>query len=305
MKSRLIPLILAITTCAGIHASSFAQERPVWVYFTDKGPAMLAKATAVSCGISDEAVARRMRSLGKSEVVDFCDLPVNQEYIDKVVRCGAKIRTVSRWLNAVSIAIAPDQLSTLRTLQFVASITPVAYRRAQPLHIEPAPEKSSSVLSHQLDYGNSTDQVEVINVPRVHEVWVDGTGMITGELDNGFRWREHEALKNLHVFAEYDFIQKDSITENQNGDISGQDEHGTLTLSTFAGFMPGKLIGPAFRSSFYLAKTEDNRSETHAEEDNWVQVLNGWRRRASPSSTARSDITPSTTAPDIRGQTGI
>ena len=48
------------------------------------------------------------------------------------------------------------------------------------------------------------------------------------------------------------------------------DAHGTNTLSTLGGYAPGQLVGPAYAAAFILAVTEDVRSETPVEEDNWA-----------------------------------
>lgn len=50
----------------------------------------------------------------------------------------------------------------------------------------------------------------------------------------------------------------------------GVGTHGTMTLSSIAGYLPGTLIGTAYRSSYLLAKTENTESETPLEEDNWI-----------------------------------
>ncbi len=142
--------------------------------------------------------------------------------------------------------------------------------------------------SYSLDYGLSLEQVELINVPKVHDVWIDGTDIIVGVLDVGFRWRTHEALKNLRVLGEYDFINGDTDTENQPGDPYGQDSHGTVTFSTLAGFKQGMLIGPAFNASFYLAKTEVTGSETQIEEDYWAEGIE-WLE-ANGASVASSSL---------------
>ena len=97
--------------------------------------------------------------------------------------------------------------------------------------------------------------------------------MLVGMLDSGFRWRVHESLNTRHVIAEHDFIFNDDTTANQAGDASNQDQHGTLTMSTLGGYMPGKLIGPAFDADFILAKTEYIPTETRIEEDHWAAAI--------------------------------
>lgn len=97
--------------------------------------------------------------------------------------------------------------------------------------------------------------------------------MLLCMLDTGF-YRHHEALNHLRILAEWDFVHGDSITENQPGqDSLNQDEHGTITLSTVGGFKEGNLIGPAYGALFALAKTEWVPSETQIEEDWWTQGI--------------------------------
>jgi hypothetical protein len=254
-----------------------AQERALWVFFTDK-PAVSTVRGAVTpemCGLSATAVERRSIALHGGPVVDMADLPVNSSYVDALKSLGAKVRVVSRWLNAASVSVAASVIPALKKLPFVASVRPVGARRTprEVMKSIPPMARTQSTAAHELSYGESLGQLELCNVPKVHDVWFDGTGAVSGMLDNGFAWRVHESLKNLEVRGEYDFIFKDTITQNQIEDTYAQDEHGTCTLSAFAGYLPGKLIGPAFKSAFWLAKTEDNRSETQVEEDYWVEGI--------------------------------
>ena len=46
-----------------------------------------------------------------------------------------------------------------------------------------------------------------------------------------------------------------------------------VVCSTIGGYAPGHLIGPAFNSSYILAKTENTDSETPIEEDNWIAAM--------------------------------
>lgn len=130
---------------------------------------------------------------------------------------------------------------------------------------------AGDLASYGLDYGSALNQLEMIGVPKVHDLWIDGTDITIGMLDNGYRWRPHEAMAGLKIRGEYDFINKDTLTENEGDELYGQDSHGTVTFSAMAGFRPGVLIGPAFNADFYLAKTEKNGSETQIEEDYWVE----------------------------------
>lgn len=192
----------------------------------------------------------------------------------QIENTGARIVVHSRWLNAVSVSAEHDALERITRFPFVNGIEPV--RSWQPAGPLPAPLASQPApfSPYGLDYGNSLEQLEQMRVPQVHDIWIDGTGITVGMLDNGYRWRTHEAMRNIRVRGEYDFIFDDSLTQNEDGiDPWGQDAHGTVTFSTLAGFRQGVLIGPAFNADFYLAKTERNGSERQIEEDWWVEGI--------------------------------
>ena len=159
------------------------------------------------------------------------------------------------------------------------------------------------VNPHGLDYGDAFPQLAVINVPEVHDIWIDGTDITVGMLDNGFRWRTHEAMLNTDVRGEFDVINGDSLTENEEGDLYGQDAHGTVTFSALASFKEGRIIGPAFNAAFYLAKTEVNGSETQIEEDYWVEGIEWLEARGASIVSApgrRPPTSPGDSAPGSR-----
>ncbi|MDP2365232.1 MAG: S8 family serine peptidase, partial [Ignavibacteria bacterium] len=160
------------------------------------------------------------------------------------------------------------------------------------------------------NYGPSLTQMNLSDVPIVHSKNINGQNVIIGILDTGFDWKLHNSLKNRNVIAEYDFIFDDSITANQTGDAQSQHNHGTYVFSVLAGFVDSVLIGPAFNSSFILAKTEDVRSETHIEEDNYASALI-WMESLGVDITTSSlgyntfDSGYSYSYPDMDGRTTI
>ena len=65
------------------------------------------------------------------------------------------------------------------------------------------------------------------------------------------------------LLGTYDFVRQ------QTG-VFDASRHGTQVLSALAGYRPGALVGPAFESSFWLFRTEDERTEYRVEEVNWL-----------------------------------
>lgn len=255
-----------------------AGPRPVWVFFTDKGPSAsedTAYATAAT-RLSARALARRARLAtanlwpGAAAPVTWADLPNDPGYLQALRDAGLAIRAESRWLAAVSVVCDRATLARLAAMPFVARLVPVHAADRRDLMITPAEIAPERV--DRIEYGGSLAEATQVNVPAVHALGFHGEGVVIGMLDTGFN-TTHEALANVHVLGAWDFVHDDAIVADQPGDPSGQQEHGTMTLSTIGGRAPGALVGPAFAASFYLAKTEDISQEVPAEEDFWVEGI--------------------------------
>jgi serine protease AprX len=261
-------------------------QKKYWVYFRDKGPATVGMHSlqkgappysVARAFVSDRALRRRGKVLTSENLIDVSDLPVYQPYVDELGKLRITPHVSSRWLNAISAYLTQQQVSSVASFSFVKDVTLVVAFHRDKERMEGL-KKSSANRSVQkvetLDYGPSLEQESVIKVPAVHNLGINGAGVLVGMLDNGFRWRAHEALRNMHVIAEHDFIFNRDSTSNGPDDVPDQDQHGTETLSTIGGFKQGEIIGPAYGASFILAKTEDMRSgpteDFPIEEDNWV-----------------------------------
>lgn len=250
----------------------------VWVFFTDKGifnKAQLVRAkNEVRSRISPRAEARLARN-GITDV-QLADLPVVQSYVQQVTQLGATLRHVSRWLNAASYEIDPNLLDRIAALPFVEKMQPVAqYHKVRDI---PAPsikqqEQGTSLGAHALDYGGAYDQLEQIDVPVCHDSGYTGQGVIISVFDTGFR-TTHDAFATAQsenrVLATRDYVFGDDVVDNEANDVSSAWDHGTSTWSICGGEDPGIHYGPAYNASFIVCKTEDVRSETAVEEDNWV-----------------------------------
>ncbi len=250
---------------------------PVWVYFTDKGvksmPEFRAALETAEGMMSKRAFQRRAKVM-RGNVVAFSDLPVYDAYLAQLQSLGFRQRHISRWLNAVSGIVEQAQLPSLAALPFVRQITLLhsSRRLPEPKDLEQNPEQGP-VESYHLQYGRSLTQLEQINVPAVHDLGYAGQNVLICMLDTGYDLR-HESLHHIDPVGEHDFIFNDDVTRNEAGqDVSDQHEHGTMTLSVIGGSKADTLYGPAYQAQFILAKTEDIRSETPIEEDNWVAAI--------------------------------
>src|SRR6266850_3736974 len=285
-----------------------AEGRSVlWVFFTDKregGAVSFARSLqGVGAGVTEHAKARRARETGGRFVPDYYDLPVAADYVDAVARTGAAVRHVSRWLNAMTVEADEPEARLIAALPFVRVVTPARRsRRVAPVPdgtVPPSPggvesprrgeglevprirteiQGSAPTLPKPTNYGASTTPLGPpaatgtpggINAIAAHDSGWSAATIIVAMFDSGFD-KSHNATSPLLRIAEHDFVFHDGETANQPGDATGAWDHGTGTWSVLGGYYPVNMIGPAFNARFLLAKTEDIRTETPVEEDNWV-----------------------------------
>ena len=290
MRHLALPLLfLALAASAeagtvGVALTRAAQGDPdapvtVWVNFTDRAgaehsPAAFAEAKA---RMSEKALARR-RARGTLPDVVASDLPVHEPYVRALVARGATLRGSSRWLNASSVTISASRAIELSRLPFVESVdlVPTAFvsRDAEPFTPDPATESAqpgAQVLApgDPSYYGATYKQNQMMQVPQLHAAGVNGAGVLVCILDAGFR-TTHQVFTGLNVLAKYDFVNNDSVVDDQvPPDGSGDGSHGTMTLACIAGSKPGTYSGVAYGCQVALGKTEKVATETPTEMDNW------------------------------------
>jgi len=249
--------------------SKSVESRAFVIYFTDKN--VFDKSSfdkAKNEILLDEKTFKRRAKTFKREndIVLFSDLPVNQEYINKLEL--EKERARSKWFNFVSAEITSAKALEISKMSFVRYID-ILPKVKKDLSIK---NEQTSEVSKDAFYNLTYDQVNQINIPAVHALGYKGQGARLMIVDTGFN-KDHQVFDSLTVIDEYDFIYGDDETADDIYDVTGQEGHGTGTWSIAAGYKPGTFVGPAFRSDFLLAKTENYASESTLEEDYMVAAL--------------------------------
>ena len=238
-------------------------ETAYWILFDSKS-----KDTPVQ--VSDKSLERR-EDRSQMKIGCWYDYPVNRDYVRALRQKGARIRHVSRWLNAASVSASPEVLAKITKLPFVKEIKRVSsYSRLREIEISAAHVLTATSV---FDYGPSYNQVAMLAVDSLHDQGYSGAGILIGIIDTGFDYSHisfSDIVSENRIIATYDFINGDTNV------IDGPDrqrDHGTQVFSVLAGFDEGSLIGPAYGANFVLAKTEIELQEIQAEEDNWVAAV--------------------------------
>ena len=231
--------------------------------------------------LTQRAIDRRKRY---NINIDASDIPVTFSYIDSIRLAGnVTILNTSKWFNQVCIQTNDAAaLAKINNFSFVVASNPVAAR----VIAEPALNKKQfietvpftfPIINNSLrpqspqdfyNYGQSYPQINLNNTEFLHNHGFRGEGMQLSVMDAGFYHylslpTFDSARNNNQILGTYDFVGlKESVNEEY--------AHGMNCLSTIAANMPGTFVGAAPKTSFYLYRTEDVRSEYPVEEQNWV-----------------------------------
>ena len=190
---------------------------------------------------------------------------------------GARIRVRSRWLHAISVDAPTAALRLLAQDRDLRRIQPLGRFRLAPhgafetARLTAAPGDTCPAGGDPV-LGPSEMPYRQLHLRPLTDAGVDGTGVRIGIFDSGFD-TQNPAFTGITVTAQYDFVFGDTIVRNEPADDPSAQGHGTAVWSLFAGDVSGRLHGVARGATYLLAKTEDVRSETRVEEDNYVAAL--------------------------------
>ena len=239
--------------------SSFAQPK-YWILFEDKGNIDQIHSHQL---LSPEAYANR---LWQGITIDIHDYPVSQTYRNQLQELGIRGQRVSKWLNGISAYLTEEQRQTVSRLSFVKEIRQVQHF-SRPAEVTMACDTIT-------DLDTYTRQLSMLELDLLHAYNYTGKGITIAVFDNGFR--AVDTLQTFqHIFEEdrlvatWDFVDNEENVYD-NCQRNSFCKHGTNVFSVLAARSPGKLIGSAPDANYILLRTENDISETHQEEDNWI-----------------------------------
>ena len=263
MKKMLVFFLLFLTSFG------FSQE-DAWVYFVDKPTAAYFLANPLEM-LSQRALDRRT---AQSISLDILDVPIYQPYSTQVAgNTGITVLSKSKWLNAVHVRGTQANIEALDTVSFVSHIhfantnlNDNTSGRMKQNHRE-AKNLDTQVV---FQYGNSANQVNLMNGNLLHQNNFTGTGKIIAVMDNGFVGVNttvpfQRLFTNNLILGGYNFV-------TQSNSIYTGGSHGTMVLSTMGGYVENQLVGSAPDAKYYLFVTESNTYENPLEESLWVEA---------------------------------
>ena len=225
------------------------------------------------------------RSLERREnqgiVYDITDLPITISYINQVAEIGVEVKRQVKWINTILVKTTdPTLIDEVLALSFVESATKIADVNSNPpikaksfFEVEEDLGQTNTSSNFQkststLNYGQATEQIELINGVPLHDMGYQGQGMVIAVLDGGFIGvPERKVFDSL--YANEQILGARDFCSEENDPFAGS-THGTKVLSTMGANWPGQMIGTAPKADYWLLRTEYTDYENIIEEYNWL-----------------------------------
>ncbi len=255
MSKKILLFFLVIFYCLNV---SYAQEtNKYWVYVDEPILSSLGINKLSTPALSQRSLDRRLR---QNIPLRSFDYSMPNSLADMVESTGANVRFFSRWLRAFSVEASEFQYHQLSMKKWIKEIVPVRRMVRRKLQEEG--------VTYGFSYGQSLDQTTQINLSPVHDLGYAGQGILIGLMDGGFSGVESHSVFQGAWNQGRIVLTKDFVDGDTN--VFHVGSHGMSVLSTICADINGTFVGTAPEASFALFRTENELSETIAEEDNWV-----------------------------------
>jgi serine protease AprX len=187
------------------------------------------------------------------------------QYISIIKGHCDSVWMTSTWLN-YSLVEMDGNLNELLQYSFVDRVEKVVPLRAIPLQENFKDSIDPAVLDEHRQW-----QLDTMGYKYFEENKLDGKGIVIAIIDAGFTGAdESKAFKKIfdegRVLKTWDFIDNDTT-------VFDGSTHGTGVWSCIAGDLDGKQTGLATGASFILLRSEDQKTETMADEDRWIMAI--------------------------------
>ncbi|MEZ0486195.1 S8 family serine peptidase [Fibrella aquatica] len=245
-----------------LFVSVAAQARPItyWILLTGK------QATDAPALSPSALINRATLQLP----IDDTDRPVSATYLAQLSELGIQVNCRSRWLNAVSATLTPEQRKQVSLLPFVREVRAI--------------DPSITVTARSTDRINQAKLAPVMSQIQASAFALEnltGRFVQVGVIDAGFFGADSVAvLKPITARGGFrqvrDYVNRPKTQNNLFRTLETMsDMHGTEVLAAIGGYDPvGNLqLGLGYDATFYLARTDAGNREFRGEEDNWVQAI--------------------------------
>ncbi len=266
MKKIILLVLVALATQTG-----WAQEDAL-VFFSAKADVAASLANPISILTQDALDRKAMHGVA----IDERDVPVDENNIAMLkAEPGITVFSKSKWMNAAYVRGGQSNIENLVGNGYVEAVEfmnkSLNLAPITPFSGENKFDQENSFVSTVYNYGDATNQTEMISMDYIHEQDFTGEGMVVAFMDSGFpnvftNPAFSHVVNDGRFLGTYDFALRQT-------NVDGTGTHGANTLSDAAAIVDNEFVGTAPDASYYLFRTEYAPSENPVEEAWWVEAL--------------------------------
>ena len=255
-----------------------------FVQFTDK-------AGSEQIALSQTALDKRAEH---GIAIDSLDYAVSPIYLDSLQALGCHIYHSSRWMNGATIETDSNTIQRIAQWTFVDTIyltrqrgesapqnagvfgdPAEAIRRrgeSAPQNAgvfgDPAEAKGKEAKGEETTW-LSYPQTEQLQLHLLHEAGFHGQGITMAIVDGGFQ--------NVDTLSAFDAVREQilgiyDMTDDSDSVTGTTGNHGVKCFSTIAA-ITSDYQGAATAANYYLIRSEEHKTESPKEMDNWVAAI--------------------------------
>ncbi len=254
-------------------------KETIIVYFKDKNNSRFSLQEPTKF-LTEKAIARRKAQAIK---IDSTDLPVNDQYIDEVLKVSrGKLLNCSKWLNYATIHLPEEHedLKAIQSLAFVKSVKQIGVHLPYQEPVVPPIKKENNMVPkgsikmldtlnvNAVNYGKTYRLLEQYQGQELHKHKYYGKGKTIAILSEGFGYIA-EKPEIAHLLTENRIIDQYDLLYNR-ADISTTTTNGNNMLAMFAAIDPKNIIGLAPKAEYILTRTDRGGTQEPFFETSWV-----------------------------------
>ncbi len=228
--------------------------------------------------------------------IDSLDYAVSPVYLDSLQALGCHIYHSSRWMNGASIETDSNTLKIITQWTFIDTVYLTRQSIAEINNRHEGEEDffgipSVSLRKREVDHKDIKDnlnnhsadqhclrqestwlsdpQTEQLQLHLLHEAGFHGQGITIAIVDGGFQ--------NVDTLSAFDAVREQilgiyDMTDDIDSVTGTTGNHGVKCFSTIAAITPN-YQGAATAANYYLIRSEEHKTESPKEMDNWVAAI--------------------------------
>lgn len=246
-------LLIIISSYNGI-----SQTKKYWIKLSDKDGVKINPYSY----FDKKAIDRRLKN--NIPLVQFSDLPIREDYYNRINSISDSISGKTRWFNAISCWVNVKNIEIIKSLPFVREVVEIKSNKYFASNKED--------INAPLFYNDKLIEAQIKSMEgNVFDSLYTGKGIRICVIDAGFP--DVDKLDIFKHIRENNRIIKTWDFKKDKPYVYKYNYHGTSVLSCIAGIYKGKKLGMATDAEFLLARTERIHYEGIAEEEDWLEAV--------------------------------